>query len=191
MGNTEGKTQAVETIKELIDGIGTCVIATHTADGGIVTRPMGVQDKDFDGDLWFMTSRDSDLVEQITANDQVNVTFVGKGTWVSLRGRAELVEDPQRKEELASALTGAFLQADPKSPEAALIRVNTEAGEYWSSEGAKTVLEIITARAPAARPDAGKTATGQRYHNSCHECGPAGTDVRSGTAGPRDIWGRG
>lgn len=101
---------------------------------------MGVQDKDFDGDLWFMTSRDSDLVEQITANDQVNVTFVGKGTWVSLRGRAELVEDPQRKEELASALTGAFLQADPKSPEAALIRVNTEAGEYWSSEGVKTVL---------------------------------------------------
>lgn len=161
MGNTDGKTQAVETIKELIDGIGTCVIATHTADGGIVTRPMGVQDKDFDGDLWFMTSRDSDLVEQITANDQVNVTFVGKGTWVSLRGRAELVEDPQRKEELAGALTGAFLQADPKSPEAALIRVNTEAGEYWSSEGAKTVFELIKARVTGDRPDAGKNDTVQ------------------------------
>lgn len=159
MTDTDGKTQAVETIKELIEGIDTCVIATHTPDGGIVSRPMAVQDRDFDGDLWFMTSRDSDLVEQITADAQVNVTFVGRGTWVSLRGRAELVEDPQRKEELADALTSAFLQADPKSPEAALIQVNTEAGEYWSSEGAKTMFSMIKARVTGERPDAGKNDT--------------------------------
>ena len=159
MSNTEGKNESVETIKELIDGIDTCMLATHTSGGGIVSRPMAVQDKDFDGDLWFMTNRDSDLVEQITADPQVNVAFEGKGNWVSLRGRAELVEDPEIKKELAGSLTSAFLQADPASPEAALIKVNTEAGEYWSSKGARTVLSMLKARVTGERPDAGDMGT--------------------------------
>ena len=159
MGNTEAKNESVETIKELIDGVNVCMLATHTQDGGIVSRPMSVQDKDFDGDLWFMTSRESDLVAQITADPQVNVAFEGKGTWVSLRGRAELVEDPETKKELADSLTSAFLQTDPASPEAALIRVNTEAGEYWSSKGAVTVLSMLKARVTGERPDAGTSDT--------------------------------
>lgn len=159
MSNTEGKNESVETIKKLIDGIHTCMVATHTSDGGIVSRPMGVQDKDFDGDLWFMTNRDSDLVEQITANPQVNVAFEGKGNWVSIRGRAELVEDPERKKELAGSLTSSFLQADPASPEAALIKVSTEGAEYWSSKGARTVLSMLKARVTGDRPDAGDMGT--------------------------------
>lgn len=159
MNNTEGKNESVETIKELIGGIHTCMVATHTSDGGIVSRPMGVQDKDFDGDLWFMTNRDSDLVEQITADPQVNVAFEGKGNWISIRGRAELVEDPELKKDLAGSLTSAFLQADPGSPEAALIKVNTEGAEYWSSKGARTVLSMIKARVTGERPDAGDMGT--------------------------------
>ena len=64
-----------ETLKGLVKDARIGMLTTMTVDGRHVSRPMAVQDVEFDGDLWFFTYSDSDLVEQVRANPQVNVSF--------------------------------------------------------------------------------------------------------------------
>lgn len=152
----QDRDQNVETVKDLIKGARSCLFTTRAADGGLVTRPMAVQKADFDGDLWFYAARDSDKVTQFRADPNVNLGFSENGTWVSLRGRAEIVDDLAIKRELADSLTTAWLQAGPEDPSAALIKVVTDGAEYWSSDGAKTVLSMLRARVTGERPQGGQ-----------------------------------
>lgn len=152
----QDRDQNVETVKDLIKGARSCLFTTRAADGGLVTRPMAVQKADFDGDLWFYAARDSDKVTQFSADPNVNLGFSENGTWVSLRGRAEIVDDLAIKRELADSLTTAWLQAGPEDPSAALIKVVTDGAEYWSSDGAKTVLSMLRARVTGERPQGGQ-----------------------------------
>lgn len=151
----QDRDQNIETVKDLIKGARSCLFTTRTGDGALVSRPMAVQEADFDGDLWFFAARDSDKVAQFSADPNVNLGFSENGTWVSLRGRAEIVDDLAIKRELASSLTTAWLQAGPEDPSAALIKVVTDGAEYWSGDGAKTVLSMLKARVTGERPHGG------------------------------------
>ena len=64
-----------QTVIELVERADSAMLTTMTADGDHVSRPMAVQDVEFDGDLWFFTYSDSDLVAQVRVNPQVNVSF--------------------------------------------------------------------------------------------------------------------
>lgn len=152
----QDRDQNVETVKDLIKGIRTCLFTTRSADGALLSRPMTVQEADFDGDLWFFAARDSAKVSQLSADPQVNLGFAGNGTWVSLRGRAEIVDDIAIKRELADSLTTAWLQAGPEDPSAALIKVVTDGAEYWSSDGTRTALSMLKARVTGERPHGGQ-----------------------------------
>ena len=54
-----------ETLKGLIKGARISMLTTMTTDGKHVSRPMAVQDVEFDGDLWFFAYSDSDAVAQV------------------------------------------------------------------------------------------------------------------------------
>ena len=93
--------EAVETVKEIIKDIETAMFST-ISEGGINARPMQTQDIEFDGDLWFLTKRDTSKYEEILANPNVNVAYVGK-SYVSIRGKAEVVDDLEKKKALWNA----------------------------------------------------------------------------------------
>lgn len=152
----QDRDQDIQTVRELLEGARSCMFTTRAADGGLVSRPMAVQETDFDGDLWFFAAADSDKVSQLRADPNVNLGFAQSGTWVSLRGRAEIVEDPALKREMAGRLTTAWLQAEPEDPSAALIKVVTDGAEYWSGDGARTVLSMLRARVTGQRPHGGQ-----------------------------------
>ncbi len=60
---------------------------------------MKTQEVEFDGDLWFFTKKETDKYREILQNSDVNVTYAGK-SYVSVRGKAEIVEDINKKKEL-------------------------------------------------------------------------------------------
>lgn len=74
---TEGTSRGdgVAKVAELVDDARICMFTTMTADGRHVSRPMALQDVEFDGDLWFFAYGDSPKVQQIRGNRQVNVSF--------------------------------------------------------------------------------------------------------------------
>ena len=134
--------EAVETVKKLIDKIETAMLTTIAAEG-LVSRPMQTQDIEFDGDLWFLTSKETDKYQELLKNPSVNVAYVDK-SYVSIRGTAELVEDIERKKELWSPRYEAYLGTTYEDPKVVLIKVNTEAAEYWETGNtAKSVKQVL------------------------------------------------
>src|SRR6478736_4441317 len=89
------KQEEMETIRELIKDIDTAMLTTVTEEG-LVSRPMKTQEVEFDGDLWFFTKKETNKYEEILHDKDVNVAYAGK-SYVSVRGRAEVVEDVNKK----------------------------------------------------------------------------------------------
>lgn len=104
--------EAVETVKKLIDKIETAMLTTISAEG-LVSRPMQTQDIEFDGDLWFLTSKETDKYQELLKNPSVNVAYIDK-SYVSIRGTAELVEDIERKKSSGAHVTKHILERHTK-----------------------------------------------------------------------------
>lgn len=96
--STPDNQEAIEKIRELIQGIDTAMLTT-VSEEGLVSRPMKTQDIEFDGDLWFLTKKDTDKFHELLQNRQVNVAYAGK-SFVSIRGEAELVNSTEKLKEL-------------------------------------------------------------------------------------------
>lgn len=64
-------TTGVEKIADLAEGITFAMLTTVDETGAFVSRPMALQDADFSGDLWFLSSRDSRKVAYVQANPHV------------------------------------------------------------------------------------------------------------------------
>ncbi|MGM0900321.1 MAG: pyridoxamine 5'-phosphate oxidase family protein [Bacillota bacterium] len=118
-----------ETLRELIKDIDTAMLTTATKEG-LVSRPMKTQEVEFDGDLWFFTKKETNKYDEILHNQDVNVAYAGK-SYVSVRGRAEIVEDLGKKKELWSKIYEQIMQTSYDDPNVILIKVKVEAAEYW------------------------------------------------------------
>ncbi|WP_342564989.1 pyridoxamine 5'-phosphate oxidase family protein [Paenibacillus sp. FSL R7-0345] len=123
--------EAVETVRKLIKGIDTAMFTTISPEG-LVSRPMKTQEVEFDGDLWFLTKRDTSKFDEILHDPRVNVVYADK-SYVSIRGVARIVEDVAKKKEFWNPGYEAFLKTSYDDPEVILIQVHAEAAEYWKS----------------------------------------------------------
>ena len=125
------KQEELETLRELIKDIDTAMLTT-VSNEGLISRPMKTQEVEFDGDLWFFTKRETDKYREILHEKHVNVAYVGK-SYVSVRGRAEIVEDLNKKKELWSKAYEKLMQTSYDDPDIILIKVRAEAAEYWET----------------------------------------------------------
>lgn len=125
------KQEEVETLRELIKDVDTAMLTTAT-EAGLVSRPMKTQEVEFDGDLWFFTKKETNKYEEILHDQDVNVAYAGK-SYVSVRGRAEIVEDLNKKKELWSKGYEKIMQTTYDDPNVVLIKVKAEAAEYWET----------------------------------------------------------
>lgn len=125
------KQEEIETLRELIKDIDIAMLTTATEEG-LVSRPMKTQEVEFDGDLWFFTKKETNKYDEILQDQDVNVAYAGK-SYVSVRGRAEIVEDLDKKRELWSKVYEKIMQTSYDDPNIVLIKVNVEAAEYWES----------------------------------------------------------
>ena len=144
-------------VAELVERAQICMLTTMTATGQHVSRPMGLQEVEFDGDLWFFAYEDSDKVTQLRAHPEVNVSFSNdkQSEWTSISGRAETVHDTTKVDELWSAPLKTWFPDGKDTPGLTLIRVEADSAEYWESSSSKVVRLIGAARA-AATGDPGK-----------------------------------
>jgi general stress protein 26 len=153
-----------DTVKELVKEARICMITTMTEDGRHVSRPMSVQDVEFDGDLWFFAYSDSDLIAQIAVHPQVNVAFsdTKQNAWVSLSGSAEQVEDKAKAQELWNPLLKAWFPDGLETSNLTLIKVTGETAEYWAAAHSSKVVTLLgyaKAAVTGKTPNAGENET--------------------------------
>lgn len=124
---------AIAEVRRLLDGIDVAMLTTRTADGALTSRPMQLQQLDADGFLWFYAGRNSEAVEQLHRDPQINLAFVhpGKNRYVAITGAAVTVEDAGKRRELWSLPAKIWFKEGPDDPELTLVRARIAHVDYW------------------------------------------------------------
>lgn len=143
-------------IAELTRGIKFAMVTFVNHEGHLHAAPMTTQDEDFNGTVWFIGSKDSDLVRSIPGNAQVNLGYSDTAghNYVSINGKAELVNDNAKLDELWSDGYNAFFEQGKEDPNVQLIKVVGNGAQYW--EGSGRVVSMIKMAKAAITGDTAK-----------------------------------
>lgn len=129
--------QHITQLAALIKDVQVAMFTTTGVDGRLYSRPLGTQEVEFDGDLWFATSADSPKVAEIALNPRVNVAYASpsKNSYVSVAGTARIVDDRAKIDALWSPAMKLFFPEGKDDPNLRLIHVQAESAEYWDGPG--------------------------------------------------------
>lgn len=129
--------EKIEIMRELIKDIDIAMLTTVDGDGTLRSRPMGTQQTEFDGDLWFLTLAGSGKSAEIRRDEQVNVSYAkpGDNRYVSVSGSAELLNDRAKIDELWNPIYKAYFPKGKDDPNIRLIKVHVDKAEYWQTDG--------------------------------------------------------
>lgn len=147
----------MKTIARLVKAAKIALLTTETADGHLHSRPLATQEVEFDGDLWFFTQDPSSKTDDIRVHDQVNAAFESGKGYLSVAGRATVVHDRAKVDELWTPTVEAWFPNGKDDPTVALIKVEAESAEYWASNepGVVTAFKIAKAVVTHTQPDVG------------------------------------
>lgn len=135
---------AINKLDEHIKGIRVAMLTTANPDGSLSSRPMACQEIDFDGSLWFFTSKATGKILSIMKDQHVNLAYVSPSDnrYVSVSGRAEIIEDSEKSAELWNPIFKAWFPQGLDDPNLVLIRVDVENAEYWDSPSS-TMVKLV------------------------------------------------
>src|SRR4051794_37492578 len=141
---------------ELMGDITVAMLTTTADDGTLRAVPMARQEVEPSAELWFITARDTRHVRDVQARPRVGLTFSSRDVWVSVHGRATLVDDSQRLKELWNTFPEAWRPGGPDDANAVVIRVDVGGGEYWDTPGGKgaSLISFAKTRLTGATYDA-------------------------------------
>ena len=136
--------EAIEKLWEKVKDVRIAMMTTVEADGSLHSRPMYTQEADsFNGELWFFTKDDSGKVREIMQDAHINLAYAepDDGRYVSVSGRAQVIDDKAKEKELWNPSLKAWFDGldDPKMT---LIRVDADEAEYWEGSG-NTVVQLF------------------------------------------------
>jgi general stress protein 26 len=143
--------EGIRKLALIIRNVRIAMLTTIDASGQLRSRPMIVQQADFDGDLWFFTRKSTDKANEIRHDSHVNVSIADAdgNQFVSLSGRAALVMDAAKAAELWNPAYQDWVPKGPDDPDLTLIKIPIERAEYWDSAKGTMVHLWGTGRSPA------------------------------------------
>jgi general stress protein 26 len=130
---TNERHAAIEQLNSMIQDIDIAMFTTESQSGLLRSRPMTTASRNFDGDLWFFTSKDDQRVGDIKANSRVGISYAcpSAKNYVSISGTASLVDDEQKFEALWRDDLKEWFPDGLESTDLSLIEVQVDYAEYW------------------------------------------------------------
>lgn len=151
-----------QSFRDVLEHFDNAMLVTRASDGTLRGRPMAIARSEGDGTLWFFTSIDTGKVDEILSDAHCAAVMQGSLRYLSLSGRAELVHDRKRIDDLWQRSYGAWFKQGKDDPHLALIRFLPSEGEYWDSSGTnglRYVFEVAKALARGGAVDPSKLET--------------------------------
>jgi general stress protein 26 len=156
----------LDDLYELIEGIEIAMFTTRRPDGRLVSRPMATQTQAEGSDLWFVTDVESNKLDELSFDPQVNLSYYRERTreWVSVSGTAIVTQDREAIRELYRkdwkawfGDEGGARDGGPDDPRLALILVDVESVVYLKVDKPKPVVlfEVVKGMATGTPPDVG------------------------------------
>src|SRR5436853_4661940 len=147
---------------DLIKDARTALLVTVGENDALEARPMGCLQTAFDGTLWFLTFRHSSTLQQVGRQDRVLVAYVNpeKYEYVAVSGRARVVDDRQKLQELWTEGLRVWFPKGPADPELAMIAIDVEKADYWADPASAFTYAFayVKARVTGKPPSPGEIA---------------------------------
>lgn len=146
----------LDELYQLIEGIEIAMFTTRRPDGRLVSRPMATQTQAKATDLWFVTDIESNKLEELEYDSQVNLTYYKDRTreWVSVSGTASISQDRTIIHELYRKDWKAWFgdeggerDGGPDDPRFALILVEVESVSFLKVNKPQPIVLFEVARA--------------------------------------------
>jgi general stress protein 26 len=140
--NTMTQSDAAARLKELVEDIDFTMLTTQDAAGSLVSRPMSTREMDENGDIWFFLADDSKTAGEAQADSDVGLSYADpKGMrFVSVAGKASVVHDRAKMEELYSPSLDIWFENGLDTPDIALLRVTPVTCEFWEPKHGKIIM---------------------------------------------------
>ncbi len=136
--------EAIAKLKEIAEDVGICMFCTELNNVPFSTRPMGLQEVDEYGNLWFLSSADSNKNFEIKVDEKVQLIFA-KSTnshYLSVYGEATIYKDKNTIEEMWNPIAKAWFKEGKDDPNVTVIRVSPITSYYWDTKNGKIVSMI-------------------------------------------------
>jgi len=157
--NSRSDDEGRERVHALISDIGVAQLVTIDRSGRMRSRPMVAQHTGEQDELWFFTSAGSGKTDEIDFNHEVMLAYShpSKQHYVSIRGRAEMVNDREKIRQLWSEPMRTWFPKGADDPDLSLIKVQIEDADYWDSPSSTLVYVYGYAKAllTGQRPSGG------------------------------------
>lgn len=140
-----------QSLWKLIRDIRFGMLTTQAESGDLRSHPLTTQNRKEDEGtvLWFFISARSEILRDVLARHKVNLAYASPedDRYVSISGRARLVNDPQQKQALWSTMSQAWFPGGVDDPDLALLAVDIQQAEYWDIKSSKMVQLFKMAKA--------------------------------------------
>lgn len=134
--------EAVVKLKELAEDIDICLFCTHLdSNDGSTARPMSTKKVDEEGNIYFISARDSDKNREIQEDKRVQLYYShpSKSSFLVVTGDASAFYDRQVIEEIFSALDKTWFKEGKDDPNISIIKVKPVVAYYWDTKGSKMI----------------------------------------------------
>ncbi len=129
--------EGVKKIQELTDKAPSCFFCTDIQTGNAFsTRPMAVQKVDDDGNLWFLSAKDSHKNAELEKDFSVQLLFQGSdySDFLNLYGTASITDDKEIIKELWKPILKTWFTGGIDDPRISAIKVIPTEGYYWDTK---------------------------------------------------------
>ncbi|MCG7281311.1 pyridoxamine 5'-phosphate oxidase family protein [Chryseobacterium taklimakanense] len=136
--------EAVKKLKELSESARTCMFCTELSTLPNNARPMSLQECDQEGNLWFISSSDSNKNFEIKDDNRVQLYFMNNGSseYLSIFGKAYIYTDKNTIEDKWSSFANAWFEEGKDDPKVTIIRVTPDETYYWDTKAGKFVSMV-------------------------------------------------
>ncbi|SHI83826.1 General stress protein 26 [Cruoricaptor ignavus] len=142
-------TDAIKKLKELSEKARFCMFATDLEKLPINARPMTLQECDEEGNLWFISSRESNKNFDIADDNRVQLFFMNSShqEYLSVFGNAFIYNDKATIEDQWSPMASAWFEDGKDDENVTIIRVQPTETYYWDTKAGRLVSLISYAAA--------------------------------------------
>ncbi len=144
------KQENIDKIQAVIKDIKYTMMTTRTSEGHLHACPMNTTQTGIGArEIWFIGDKRSATVANIKDDPELNLAYTSQDDkdYLSITGKAELVDDREKLEELWTAIYNAYFEQGIDDPNVQVIKVVPHGVEYWANGNAITNVFKLTAAA--------------------------------------------
>ena len=137
--------EAIKKIKEMVEQAENCFFCSAVVTGeSNGDRPMNVRQVDDEGNLWFLSAKDSRKNQELSIDPSVRLYFQGAkhADFMQLNGVATISTDREKIKELWSPIAKTWFTEGEEDPRISVIKVTPSQGYYWDTKHGLAVAGV-------------------------------------------------